>query len=60
MLLHYDVPCCVQSQYIFIHDVVRVMVERKMREERGRRAVYQNAGSRDSLTYESTYAYGEQ
>ena len=56
----YDARLCVQSQYTFIHDVVRVMVERKMRDEQGRRAEYQNTGFRGSSLYESTYAYGEQ
>ncbi|KAK7089616.1 receptor-type tyrosine-protein phosphatase O-like [Littorina saxatilis] len=46
-----------ERQYMFIHDVVRVMVERKMRDGQGRSALYQNAGYRDSALYDSTYAY---
>jgi hypothetical protein len=43
---------------MFVHDVVRVLVERKMRDEQGRRAVYGNAGCRESYDtyYESTYS----
>ncbi|XP_076466173.1 phosphatidylinositol phosphatase PTPRQ-like [Babylonia areolata] len=56
-------PAMLQSerQYMFIHDVVRVMVDRKMREGQHRGTVYENeAAFRNSSVYDTTYVYGYQ